>query len=118
MSFANRDDLISVYDNISALGIELAADMRWENILAAPATPPALPSLKSPFTNRTHAWRAIDFEWAQKTALTREALQAEHRCWLQKIHSNISYWPSAPLTPPPTPPKSTLSNENLTTPLQ
>lgn len=108
------DDILGVYDNVSALGIELAGDMRWDNILAAPPLPLGIPSLKSPFTNQTHGWRAIDFERAQKTALTRKALQAEHSCWLDKIYSNISYWAPSPATLSEAAPETALSDENST----
>lgn len=41
-------------------------DIRYDNILQAPLSPPGLPSLPSPITQRTYGWRLIDFEMAFK----------------------------------------------------
>lgn len=98
----SREDVKGLYDNISALGIAVYDDMCSENILEAPVSPPGLPSLKSPFTDRTHAYRVVDFEWAEKTPLTREVLYWDHESWLRNMFSCIMYW-NAPRSPPPTP---------------
>ncbi|KAI0060194.1 hypothetical protein BV25DRAFT_1917824 [Artomyces pyxidatus] len=65
-----RSELMDLYRDISHLGIALGADIRRQNILAAPHEEPCLPSLISPFTNRTHRWRVVDFEFGLKANYT------------------------------------------------
>lgn len=41
-------------------------DVAYRNILRAPQSPPAYPSLPSPYTGRTYGWRVIDFNDSRK----------------------------------------------------
>ncbi|KAI0060739.1 hypothetical protein BV25DRAFT_1917561 [Artomyces pyxidatus] len=61
-----RKDVMDLYKDASHLGIAIDEDVRRHNILGAPHQEPCLPSLTSPFTNRTHAWRVVDFEFGVK----------------------------------------------------
>ncbi|KAI0060195.1 hypothetical protein BV25DRAFT_1993016 [Artomyces pyxidatus] len=65
-----RSDIMDLYLEVSHLGIGIAEGVRRHNTLAAPHEEPCLPSLISPFTNRTHCWRVVDFEFAVKTNWT------------------------------------------------
>ncbi|KAI0054333.1 hypothetical protein BV25DRAFT_1833686 [Artomyces pyxidatus] len=65
-----QSDVMSLYEDVSHLGISIAQDVRRQNILEAPRDEPCLPSLPSPFTGRTHSWRVIDFELSVKINYT------------------------------------------------
>ncbi|KII84862.1 hypothetical protein PLICRDRAFT_344255 [Plicaturopsis crispa FD-325 SS-3] len=60
-----REDMYDMYSDMAELGIN-HNDIRWQNFLRAPASPPGLPSLPSPYKHRTYAWRAIDFDNSEK----------------------------------------------------
>ncbi|KAI0060761.1 hypothetical protein BV25DRAFT_1775382, partial [Artomyces pyxidatus] len=64
------NDVMSLYEDVSHLGISIAQDVRRQNILEAPRDEPCLPSLPSPFTSRTHSWRVVDFELSVKINYT------------------------------------------------
>ncbi|KAI0060219.1 hypothetical protein BV25DRAFT_1828034 [Artomyces pyxidatus] len=74
-----RTDITSLYEDISHLGIAVVQDIRPQNILQAPQYQPCLPSLPSPFTNRVHSWRKIDFELAVKSNLTPWQLSTDYK---------------------------------------
>lgn len=91
---------MSLIDEIGHLGIRNCNDIRWANILRAPQPQPAprqpilngndnhttvLPSLVSPYTHRSHDWRIIDFELAEKTCQTAKYLRLQHNMWLKDI---------------------------------
>ncbi|KAJ4496841.1 hypothetical protein C8R41DRAFT_980080 [Lentinula lateritia] len=80
-----REDLNTLFEEIGHLGVLSENDIRYANILQAPACPPGLPSLVSPFTFRTHGWRMIDFEMAAKTQQTARALAIGHQEYLEYI---------------------------------
>ncbi|KAI0060226.1 hypothetical protein BV25DRAFT_1790777, partial [Artomyces pyxidatus] len=65
-----KSDVLSLYEDVSYLGISIAQDVRRQNILEAPHAEPCLPSLPSPFTSRTHSWRVVDFELSVKINYT------------------------------------------------
>ncbi|KAI0060767.1 hypothetical protein BV25DRAFT_1827656 [Artomyces pyxidatus] len=67
---AVKNDIISLYEDISHLGISASKDIRRQNILEAPHDEPRLPSLPSPFTKCTHSWRVVDFELGFKANYT------------------------------------------------
>ncbi|KAI0060225.1 hypothetical protein BV25DRAFT_1917849 [Artomyces pyxidatus] len=80
-----RTDITSLYEDISHLGISAAEDVRWHNILQAPQYEPCLPSLPSPFTNRVHSWRKINFELPVKTNLTPWQLSLSYKAHLRTM---------------------------------
>ncbi|KAJ3894208.1 hypothetical protein GG344DRAFT_41646, partial [Lentinula edodes] len=84
-----RQDLNTLFAEIGPLGILNENDIRHANILQAPACPPGLPSLVSPFTFRTHGWRMIDFEMAAKTQDTPATLNHGHQEYLQLTLYNL-----------------------------
>ncbi|KAJ4492238.1 hypothetical protein C8J55DRAFT_503363 [Lentinula edodes] len=84
-----REDLNTLFAEIGPLGILNENDIRHANILQAPACPPGLPSLVSPFTFRTHGWRMIDFEMAAKTQDTPATLNHGHQEYLQLTLYNL-----------------------------
>ncbi|EIM81044.1 uncharacterized protein STEHIDRAFT_162045 [Stereum hirsutum FP-91666 SS1] len=86
-----RDDIHSLFTNISSLGVHLNSSVARENILQAPTSPPGIPSQVSPYTNRTHAWRAIGFGQAFKTPYLRWITDAEHNQELGSMFGKIPY---------------------------
>lgn len=63
-------------------------DIRLQHILEAPACPPGLPSLPSPFSNKTHSWRLIDFELAQKVNYSVRLLRQDYRSDLAGVYED------------------------------
>ncbi|EIM81047.1 uncharacterized protein STEHIDRAFT_172094 [Stereum hirsutum FP-91666 SS1] len=90
---AEKDDILSVYEDVANLGIFLTDDVRSSNILSAPQCPPGIPSLPSPFTGRTHNWRVIDFGLALKTPWTKELVFKESRSWVKIMLDGLRHLP-------------------------
>lgn len=64
-------------------------DVRYQNILRASPSPSALPSLPSPYTQRTHNWRVIDFDNSKKTAASTEDINRVTQGWLKRLLDNL-----------------------------
>lgn len=64
-------EIESLHSELAALGVVRWHDVRRENLLRAPASPPGLPSLPSPLHKREYNLRLIDFEFAAKTNFTQ-----------------------------------------------
>ncbi|KAJ2922125.1 hypothetical protein H1R20_g14969, partial [Candolleomyces eurysporus] len=62
-------DLWDVFRDLARLGIE-QTDIRYSNILEAPASGYGLPGQVCPFHGCVHSYRIIDFDSARKTDLT------------------------------------------------
>ena len=62
-----------MYADLGMLGVD-HVDIRWQNILSAPVSPPALPGLPSPFTHRTFRWRLVDFTNSVESNVLLETL--------------------------------------------
>ena len=62
-----------MYADISTLGVD-HVDIRWQNILYAPVSPPGLPGLRSPYRHRTYRWRIVDFTSSVETNVKLEKL--------------------------------------------
>ncbi|EIN08050.1 hypothetical protein PUNSTDRAFT_135564 [Punctularia strigosozonata HHB-11173 SS5] len=60
-----KDQILSMFDEISRFRIT-HGDVRHRNILSAPRSPGAYPSLPSPYTGRTYDWRIFDFDGSSK----------------------------------------------------
>ncbi|KZV88098.1 hypothetical protein EXIGLDRAFT_773065 [Exidia glandulosa HHB12029] len=73
-SFDMLDDIHAAYKEIALMSVDLSLDVKYNNILMAPESPPGLPSLPSPFTGLTHRLRIIDLELAMKTYFSVPAL--------------------------------------------
>lgn len=67
VSQETSDEIESLHSELATLGVVLWCDIRRENVLRAPASPPGLPSLPSPLHKREYTLRLIDFEFAVKT---------------------------------------------------
>lgn len=90
LSFALcRQDVKDIYNDVASLGITLASDVRSNNILAAPPSPPGLPSIPSPFTQRTYAWRLVDFELARKTPWLRKVIARDQQDWVRNMFVSL-----------------------------
>lgn len=76
-----RQDIMGLYEEIGYFCVDNSRDVRVQNILRAPSSPPGLPSVPSPFTQRVHNWRMIDFEFAVQTNLSNFTL--DYRYYVQ-----------------------------------
>lgn len=94
--------MMGVIEDLASLGVSLNFDIRSDNILAAPLD---TPSMISPYTKRTHAWRVIDFELAKKSAYTRNIILKNDRPWLRHVFYTV------PFFRPPTPPATHLASD-------
>ncbi|EKM53514.1 uncharacterized protein PHACADRAFT_211204 [Phanerochaete carnosa HHB-10118-sp] len=92
LSEETKEDLESMFEDMAHLCINNVEDIRWENILQAPDTSSSLPSLPSPFTQKVHRWRAIDFELAIKINLSVPHCQLEHYCGLGGVYDHVESW--------------------------
>ncbi|KII84864.1 hypothetical protein PLICRDRAFT_179194 [Plicaturopsis crispa FD-325 SS-3] len=96
MSAEAKEDMKNIYDDMAELGI-FHRDIRWANFLRAPASPPGLPSLPSPFQHRTYTWRVIDFDNSEKNNDEIETHQFSYGQYMELIIINIPYgYPAEP----------------------
>lgn len=84
-----REDVETLFEEIGQLGIRNCLDLHWANILKAPESPPGLPSLPSPYLHRTHGWRLIDFDLAEKTKQIPDHLWLQHNSYLEGILDDL-----------------------------
>ncbi|KAK7677495.1 hypothetical protein QCA50_019501 [Cerrena zonata] len=61
-----RLELEEIYEHLATIGVD-HGDVRYRNILQAPAGPNSLPPALSPWTQDTYAYRIVDFDVATKT---------------------------------------------------
>lgn len=64
-------------------------DVRYDNILQAPLSPPGLPSLPSPITQRAYGWRLVDFEMAYKINHSVYRLSTQAECQLVMLWEEV-----------------------------
>lgn len=62
----SRLELEEIYEHLATIGVD-HGDVRYRNILQAPAGPNSLPPALSPWTQDTYAYRIVDFDVATKT---------------------------------------------------
>ncbi|KAK7692417.1 hypothetical protein QCA50_004042 [Cerrena zonata] len=74
---ALRSELEALYAHLASIGVD-HGDVRYQNILYAPAGPDCLPSLPSPWTKKTYAWRIVDFHVATKTNMSSRRLAFQY----------------------------------------
>lgn len=91
-----REEIKSMYTNTAALGVHLSDTIVRQNILHAPKSPPGIPSQVSPFTGRTHAWRAVGFGGAIKILYKRWLTDGEQDEWVDVMWASIAYLGSIP----------------------
>ncbi|EPQ52918.1 hypothetical protein GLOTRDRAFT_131209 [Gloeophyllum trabeum ATCC 11539] len=73
-----QDDLWSITKDFGELHI-FAKDLRYDNVLLAPDSPPGLPSLVSPSSHRSYGLRVVDFDLEYKVNLPPQSLDFHHR---------------------------------------
>ncbi|KII84865.1 hypothetical protein PLICRDRAFT_179195 [Plicaturopsis crispa FD-325 SS-3] len=83
-----REDMTDIYSDMSELGI-YHSDIRWQNYLHAPASPPGLPGLPSPYKHRTYAWRVIDFDNSEKNNFQPLQNNLDYSCFIRRVFDNI-----------------------------
>lgn len=64
-------------------------DIRYQNMLRAPESPPGLPGLVCPIHERVHEWRVIDLEHAKESNLTLDIHHGWCNSWLDPILNNL-----------------------------
>ncbi|KAH8104187.1 hypothetical protein DFH11DRAFT_193641 [Phellopilus nigrolimitatus] len=69
-----KADITDAYDALARLGIS-HNDIREPNILCAPLSPPALPTLESPYHQRKLRCRIVDFARSRKVNMTLEEIR-------------------------------------------
>ncbi|EPQ52947.1 hypothetical protein GLOTRDRAFT_139931 [Gloeophyllum trabeum ATCC 11539] len=83
-----QDDLWDVMKDISELHI-FNDDIRYDNVLLAPKSPPALPSLVSPYRHRSYGLRLVDFDTAYKINFYPHILVEDHEELIRLILDNV-----------------------------
>ncbi|EKM57514.1 uncharacterized protein PHACADRAFT_251185 [Phanerochaete carnosa HHB-10118-sp] len=91
VSEETREDIRGLYEEIGHLCIDNVEDIRYKNILQAPAPPPGLPSLPSPFTKRVHKWRLVDFELAMQVNYSISNLEVQYLTELDGIFYDMEH---------------------------
>ncbi|KII85629.1 hypothetical protein PLICRDRAFT_178674 [Plicaturopsis crispa FD-325 SS-3] len=79
-----RKDMEDIYSDMAELGI-YHSDIRWQNYLRAPASPPGLPGLPSPYKHRTYAWRVIDFDNSEKNNFQPLQNNLDYSCFIRRV---------------------------------
>ncbi|KAF7791795.1 hypothetical protein EIP86_002819 [Pleurotus ostreatoroseus] len=78
------EDLIEMYGYLAANGTD-HHDFSCKNILRAPLSPPGLPSLPMPETNKIYNWRITDFGLAYKSIKDESQFQKHHESGVRQI---------------------------------
>jgi hypothetical protein len=90
MRFRNHSkDVHDIYDDFARMFV-YPNDIRYANILGAPASPPGIPGLVCPFHNRVHEWRIVDLEHLVETNLKPSHHAIRCAGWLEII---LTYLP-------------------------
>ncbi|KAK7692415.1 hypothetical protein QCA50_004040 [Cerrena zonata] len=89
-SQALRDELEEMYKHLAILGLD-HCDIRYQNILRAPNTADSLPSLPSLFSERTYAWRIIDFDLCRKSNVGFGRLSFQFHQLLGRLLFNLPH---------------------------
>lgn len=64
-------------------------DIRYQNILHAPASPPGFPGKVCAIHQRVHEWRLVDLEHAAETNATLDLHHRWCKSWLRPILDNL-----------------------------
>ena len=90
-NYSRSSELKTMYADLARLGVD-QDDLRYYNILRAPARGSSpLPSLSSPFTQRTYRWRIVDFDRACKSNVEREVAACKNDGYLDRLLINLPY---------------------------
>lgn len=85
-----RQDVHDIYEDLAYM-YTYSNDVRYQNILRAPASPPGFPGLVCPIHKRVHEWRLVDLERAAETNATLEVLKDWCDGWLEPILNNLPH---------------------------
>ncbi|EPQ52942.1 hypothetical protein GLOTRDRAFT_46075 [Gloeophyllum trabeum ATCC 11539] len=83
-----QDDLWRITKDFGELHI-FDKDLRYDNVLFAPDSPPGLPSLVSPFSHRSYVLRVVDFDLGYKVNLPPQSLDFHHKHLVRLILDNV-----------------------------
>ncbi|KAF8499493.1 hypothetical protein JB92DRAFT_2980986 [Gautieria morchelliformis] len=78
---ALKPDVHEIYSDMGRFGIK-HMDIRWRNILAAPATDQ---SIVCPYHGHKHQWRVVDFDLSRKSNFSHSRIESSADRWLQTI---------------------------------
>ncbi|CAL1706342.1 unnamed protein product [Somion occarium] len=86
-----HEDIHTIYADFGRLGVD-HCDIRYFNILRAPSSSESpLPSLPSPFTQRTYNWRVVDFDNACKSNMNADFFRGYHHGLLVRLLTNLPW---------------------------
>lgn len=83
-----QDDLWGIIRDLAELGIG-HHDLRYDNLLMAPRSPPGLPSMPSPYSGRSYGLRVIDFDYAYKYNMPKDRLSASSSSFVDLVLDNV-----------------------------
>ena len=90
-NYSRSSELKTMYADLARLGVD-QDDLRYYNILRAPARGSSpLPSLSSPFTQRTYRWRIVDFDRACKSNKDGLVFACKNDGFLDRLLLNLPY---------------------------
>ncbi|KAF8522504.1 hypothetical protein JB92DRAFT_3094221 [Gautieria morchelliformis] len=78
---ALKPDVREIYSDMGRFGIE-HMDIRWRNILAAPATDQ---SIVCPYHGHKHQWRVVDFDRSRKSNFSHSHIESSADGWLRTM---------------------------------
>ncbi|KAF8531477.1 hypothetical protein JB92DRAFT_2850428 [Gautieria morchelliformis] len=78
---ALKPDVHEIYSDMGRFGIQ-HMDIRWRNILAAPATDQ---SIVCPYHGHRHQWRVVDFDLSRKANHLHSRIESAAAGWLETI---------------------------------
>ncbi|CAL1706344.1 unnamed protein product [Somion occarium] len=86
-----QEELETIYSDLAQLGVD-HCDIRYYNMLSAPSPANSpLPSLPSPFTQRTYGWRLIDFDNACKSNMNPMVFYGYHHDVIARLVYNLPW---------------------------
>ncbi|KAF8461156.1 hypothetical protein JB92DRAFT_3072774 [Gautieria morchelliformis] len=80
-----KPDVREIYSDMGRFGVE-HIDIRWRNILAAPATDQ---SIVCPYHRHRHQWRVVDFDLSRKSNHLHSGIETAAKGWLQTILNGL-----------------------------
>jgi hypothetical protein len=81
-----RPDVHEIYSDMGRFGVE-HTDIRWRNIVAAPATQHGI---VSPYHEHKHQWRVVDFDRSRKSNFSHSHIKSASDSWLDPILDGLT----------------------------